>query len=153
MSKGYFLLNMSQRYSKICHKKCCQLKPVVREALAITKELDGVIFIGAIARYFHTNSLRESQDIDFALEKPISEKELHDKKYNQFPKNGKMVWYTPRGIKIDIYTRDVSEIPIKNIIKTSKNFPVGKDGEIVRVIGLEALIIAKNRAQGPSGIG
>jgi predicted nucleotidyltransferase len=123
------------------------LKPLVRESLLITKELGNVIFIGAIARYFHTNLLRESQDIDFALEKPISNKELNDKGYNQFSRNGKLEWFTPRGIKIDMYIRDVSKIPIGIIIKTSKNFTVGKVGDLVRVIGLEPLIVAKHRAQ------
>jgi len=123
------------------------LKPLVRESLLITKELGDVIFIGAVARYFHTNLLRESQDIDFALEKPLSNKELNDKGYNQFSRNGKLEWFTPRGIKIDMYTRDVSRIPIGMIIKTSKNFIVGKAGDLVRVMGLEPLIVAKHRAQ------
>ena len=123
------------------------LKPLVRECLLITKELGNVIFIGAIARYFHTNLLRESQDIDFALEKPLSNKELNDKGYNQFSRNGKLEWFTPRGIKIDMYTKDVSKIPIGIIIKTSKNFTVNKTEDIVRVIGLEPLIVAKHRAQ------
>lgn len=119
----------------------------MRESLLITKELGNVIFIGAIARYFHTNLLRESQDIDFALEKPLSKKELNDKGYNQFPRSGKLEWFTPRGIKIDMYTKDVSKIPIDIVIKTSKNFPINKAGDIVRVIGLEPLIVAKHRAQ------
>lgn len=100
-----------------------------------------------MARYFHTSILRESRDIDFALEKPLSNKELTDKGYNQFSRNGKLEWFTPRGIKIDMFTRDVSKIPIDVIIKTSKNFTVGKAGDLVRVIGLEPLIVAKHRAQ------
>lgn len=114
--------------------------------------MGNVIFIGAIARYFHTNLLRESQDIDFALEKPLSKKELNDKGYNQFSRNGKLEWFTPRGMKMDMFTRDVSKIPIDVIIKTSKNFPVGKAGDLVRVIGLEPLIVAKHRAQRPSDV-
>ncbi len=100
-----------------------------------------------MARYFHTNVLRESQDIDFALEMPLSKKELNDKGYNQFSRNGKLEWFTPRGIKIDMYTKDVSKIPIDIIAKTSKNFTVGKTRDLVRVIGLEPLIVAKHRAQ------
>lgn len=123
------------------------MKPLVRESLLITKDLGNVIFIGAVARYFHTSLLRESQDIDFALEKPLSKKELNDKGYNQFPRNGKLEWFTPRGMKIDMYTKDVSGVPIDMIIKTSKNFTVGRTGDMVRVMGLEPLIVAKHRAQ------
>jgi len=121
------------------------LKPLVKEALKINGELPGVIFIGAIARYFHTGNLRESQDLDFAVIKPLSEEFLLSKKYNKFTENKKEVWRTPRGIKIDAYTKDVSGIPINLIIKTATKFKIGKD--VVTVIGLEALIVAKSRAQ------
>lgn len=121
------------------------MKPLVKEALKINSELPGVIFIGAIARYFHTNNLRESQDLDFAVVKPLSEKFLLGKKYNKFTENKKEIWRTPRGIKIDIYPKDVSGIPLDLIINTAKEFKIGKD--VVMVIALEALIVAKNRAQ------
>jgi predicted rRNA methylase YqxC with S4 and FtsJ domains len=123
------------------------LKPLVREALIITKDLGQVVFLGAIARYFHTRVYRESKDLDFAVKKPISKQELNDKGYNQFERNGKLEWFTPRHVKIDIYTRDVSEIPVKTIIKTCKEFAVGKNKDTVLVMSLESLIVAKHRAQ------
>ena len=123
------------------------MKPLVREALLITEDLGRVVFIGAIARYFHTRVYRESTDLDFAVERPIEVQELNGKGYNQFERNGKLQWFTPRGVKIDIYTRDVSGIPIEKIMQSSKEFPVGKTGESVRVMSLESLVVSKHRAQ------
>ena len=122
------------------------LKPLVNEALAISRELGDVIFIGAIARYLYTKDLRESHDLDFAMEKPVSDEELLILNYKNEFRNGKEIWYTPRGIKIDRYTKDVSKIPLHQIIKNSKYIPVGNKGEKLRAIGLESLIVAKHRA-------
>lgn len=121
------------------------MKPLVSEALTVNEELGGVIFIGAIARYLHTNNLRESRDLDFAVAKPLSDEFLNSKGYNKFIENRKEIWRTPRGVKIDIYTKDVSKIPIEIIIRTAKDAKVGN--KTVKVIGLEALIVAKHRAQ------
>lgn len=122
------------------------MKPLVKEALAITRELGDVIFLGAIARYLYTKDLRESQDLDFATEKPILNEELLLLNYKKEYRNGKEIWYTPRGIKIDRYTRDVSKIPMDRIIKNSKYIQVSNKGEKLRTIGLESLIVAKHRA-------
>lgn len=122
------------------------LKPLVNEALSISKELGDVIFIGAIARYLYTKDLRESHDLDFAMEHPISDDELLVLNYKKEYRNGKEIWYTPRGIKIDRYTKDVSKIPMHHIIKNSKYIQVSKKGEKLRTIGLESLIVAKHRA-------
>lgn len=121
------------------------MKPLVREAVEISKELDGVIFIGAIARYFHTKTMRESQDIDFAILKPITKEELDAKGYKTIQEGRKEITRTPRGIKIDIYRHDVSRIPINVIRDTSVEIQEGKAK--IRVIGLEALLVAKQRAQ------
>ena len=120
------------------------MKQLVKEAIAIDKELGGVIFVGAIARYFHTNNLRESQDLDFAVAKPLSDEFLNSKGYNKYQENRKEVWRTPRGMKVDIYTKDVSKIPIKTIVKTAKTIKSGKYS--VKVICFEALIVSKHRA-------
>ena len=121
------------------------MKLLVREAVEISQELEGVIFIGAIARYFHTKILRESQDIDFAIVKSISNEELEQKGYKTRLEGKKEITRTPRGVKIDIYRYDVSGIPIKTISDTSIEVQEGKAK--IRVIGLEALLVAKNRAQ------
>lgn len=121
------------------------MKPLVREAIDISKELDGVVFIGAIAVYFHTKIMRESQDIDFAAIKPISNEELEEKGYKTLQEGKKQVTRTLRGIKIDIFRHDVSGIPINVIKDTSVEIQEGKSK--IRVIGLEALLVAKQRAQ------
>jgi hypothetical protein len=69
-----------------------KIKPLVREALNINTSLPGVIFIGAIARYFHTQDLRDSQDIDFAIIKPLSDEFLIDRGYRKFKEGKKEVW-------------------------------------------------------------
>lgn len=121
------------------------MKPLVREALEISKELDGVIFVGAVARYFHTKVMRESEDIDFAIVKPITNEELDARGYKTYTEGRKEITRTPRGMKVDIYKHDVSRIPIKVIRDTSIEIQEGKAK--VRVIGLEALLVAKHRAQ------
>lgn len=121
------------------------MKPLVREAIDISKELDGVVFIGAIAVYFHTKIMRESQDIDLAAVKPISNDELEEKNYKTRQEGRKEVTRTPRGIKIDIFRHDVSGIPMDVIKDTSVEIQEGKAK--IRVIGLEALLVAKHRAQ------
>ena len=64
--------------------------------------------------------------------------------------NGKEVTRTPRGIKVDIYDNDVSDIPIETIGRTATNIPVDNKGTALKVMGLEALIIAKHRAKRPA---
>jgi predicted nucleotidyltransferase len=118
---------------------------LIREALEISKELDGVIFVGAIARYFHTKVMRESEDIDFAIVKPITDEELDAKGYKTYIEGRKEITRTPRGMKVDIYRHDVSRIPIKVIKDTS--IEVKEGNTKVRVIGLEALLVAKHRTQ------
>jgi predicted nucleotidyltransferase len=119
------------------------LKPLVREAIHISKELDGLVFIGAIAVYFHTKIMRESQDIDLAAVKPISNDELEEKNYKT-RQEGRSNQNTKRH-QIDIFRHDVSGIPMDVIKDTSVEIQEGKAK--IRVIGLEALLVAKHRAQ------
>ncbi|MDE1878165.1 MAG: hypothetical protein KGI07_06495 [Thaumarchaeota archaeon] len=105
------------------------MNKLLNEALKITQELGDVIFIGALATYLHTKKQRDSQDLDFVVQSPISDEELLDKKY-QKSLTGKQSWFTPRGIKIDIFTRDISGVSLEAIVKYSKEFPVGKKGSI-----------------------
>lgn len=89
--------------------------------------------------------MRESQDIDFAVIKPISNEELEEKNYKTRQEGRKQVTRTPRGVKTDIFSHDVSGIPIDVIKDTSVE--IQEDKSKVRVIGLEALLVAKHRAQ------
>lgn len=127
------------------------MHPLIREALKITEELGPVTFVGAVAVFLHTKNTRESQDLDFVIAKPISREELLDKKYRFVVENGKEKTYTPRNYKVDIYTdRPLNKIPIKTIIETSKDFVVDKKGNKVNAMGLEALVLAKFRANRPA---
>jgi len=123
------------------------LKPLVREAALVTKDLGQVVFIGSIARYFHTKDYRESQDLDFVMATPLTEEELFEKGYRKFNENRKEVWRTPRGIKIDMYTSDVGGISSETLIKTAKQFDADKKGNKLSVMSLECLVISKHRAQ------
>ena len=127
------------------------MHPLIREALKITEDLGPVTFVGAVAVFLHTVNTRESQDLDFVIAKPITREELLDKHYRFITENGKEKTYTPRNYKIDIYSdRPLNKIPIKTIIETSKDFEVDKKGHKVNAMGLEALVLAKFRANRPS---
>jgi hypothetical protein len=117
---------------------------LVREAIRITKDLVHVVFIGAVAVYLHTNIGRESRDLDFVVASNITNEELDKKKYYIFSENGKDRRYSPRHYKVDIFTDDVNDIPVKTIIQT------GVDKKGIKVASLEVLIITKHRASRPS---
>ena len=117
---------------------------LVNEAIQITKELGNVIFIGALATYMHTKNTRDSRDIDFVVENQIPDDELISKNYHK-SMTRKQPWFTPRGFKIDIYTRGIPGVSLDKIIDNSKKFTIKNKGEI-RVLGLESLIIAKHKA-------
>jgi predicted nucleotidyltransferase len=116
---------------------------LINEAIKITQELEGVIFIGAVATHMHTTSTRDSQDLDFVLAAPIADEDLISKGYYKSI-TGKQPWFSPRGVKIDIYNGDIPGVSFDNMIKYSKEFTV--KGNSIRVIGLEALIVAKHTA-------
>ncbi len=70
---------------------------------------------------------------------------LDEKRYFVRKIKGKEARYTPRGYKIDIYTRDVSGIPIDKVIATAKDIEVKKGG-IVKAASVEVLVVSKFRA-------
>ena len=119
------------------------------EAQKISQELDGVIFVGAVAVLAHTGRGRQTRDIDLALASPVSEEELEKRGYLARIENGKKVRRSPRGVRVDIYTKDVSGIAVSAFSKTSQIRPM-KRGRSIRVMCLEALLLAKLRASRPS---
>lgn len=126
------------------------MHPLIIEAVKITNELGSVTFVGAIAVFLHTKDTRESQDLDFAMATPLSRKELLDLDYTFISTNGKEETFTPRHYKVDIYSdRPLNKIPIQTIMETSQNFPIGKKGDSVNAMSLEALILSKFRANRP----
>lgn len=120
------------------------MKKLFDEALKITKELGNVIFIGALATHVYTKSGRDSKDLDFVVESPISDEDLIAKGYHK-SMTGKQPWFTPRGFKIDIYSGDIPGVSHEALVKYAIQLPVDKKG-IIRVMGLEALVVAKHRA-------
>ncbi|MGI0059154.1 MAG: hypothetical protein ACREBJ_05240 [Nitrosotalea sp.] len=95
------------------------MNDLVQEALQIVEDLGDVVFIGAVAVMLHTQITRESADLDFAPVRDLTDEFLKEKEYFQFEENGKLVRRTPRGYKIDIFTRDVSGIPLSDVIRTA----------------------------------
>lgn len=121
------------------------MNPLVREAINITQDLGNVIFIGAIAIMLHTKTGRPSVDLDIVLSTKLSDDDLVAKKYIKFA-DKRDSWQTPRHFKVDIYRKNVSKIPMKSVIDTSKIIKVGSKNRL-RVAGLECLIVAKSRAK------
>ncbi|MEX0861766.1 nucleotidyltransferase [Nitrosopumilus sp.] len=123
------------------------MKPIIREAFNITKDLGSVTFVGAVAVILQTNELRQSQDIDFVIANEISNEELLNKQYRIVQENKKEKKYTPRGYKIDIYSsRDLNDIPLQTIIDKAQAIPIDNKGNTVNTMSLETLIVSKFRA-------
>ncbi|HZW56265.1 MAG TPA: nucleotidyltransferase [Nitrososphaerales archaeon] len=122
---------------------------LLKEAQKISEDLDDVVFIGAIAVQAHTGRGRQTHDIDLALSTPMSDEELENRGYYARVENGKKVRRSPRGVRVDIYTEDVSGIEVSLISKTAETKSLGK-GETIRIMCLEALLLAKLRASRPS---
>ena len=121
------------------------MHPLIQEAVKITQDLGDVVFIGAVGIFLQTKATRESQDLDFAVGKELPAELLDEKRYFVRKVKGKEARYTPRGYKIDIYTRDASGIPIEKVISTAKDIEVRK-GMTVKAASIEVLVVSKFRA-------
>lgn len=93
--------------------------------------------------FAHIGPHRQTRDVDFVIGSSVNEDELLRKGYKKF-RDGKETWYSPRNVKIDIFTRDVNHIEITKILDTSVAKPVGKN--TIRVMSLELLLLSKFRA-------
>ena len=119
-------------------------------AIEITQNLKHVVFVGAYAVMTHIGPFRRTRDIDLALASPISDEELEKLGYRIFLEKGKKTIYTHGGVKIDVYLKDVSGIPVSRIFDTAITKQIGKHN--IQVVCLEALLIAKLRAARPQDI-
>ena len=115
-----------------------------QEAIKIADELGRVVFIGAIA-VNHYSNYRTTKDIDLAIAAPLDEQKLVRLGYTRWSESKGTSWLSPRGVKIDFYTRDVGQIPVTWILDNAVQVRLGKKKEI-GVICLEGLILAKHRA-------
>jgi hypothetical protein len=121
------------------------MHPLIQEAIRITEDLGDVVFIGAVGIFLQTKATRESQDLDFAVAKELPAEMLDEKRYFVRKVKGKEARYSPRGYKIDIYTRDVSGIPIDKVITIAKDIEVRK-GVTIKAASVEVLVVSKFRA-------
>lgn len=117
-----------------------------RTAVQIAKDLNQVVFIGAYAAIQY-GATRSTRDIDIALATPKNDEELEKLGYQVYRERGKRIVRTGNGMKIDIYTKDVSGISIDEIFKTA--IAIQKAGATIKIICLEALLLAKMRAGRP----
>jgi predicted nucleotidyltransferase len=115
-----------------------------QEAIKITDELGRVAFIGALA-VNHYSNYRTTNDIDLAIAAPLDEQKLVRLGYTRWSESKGTSWLSPRGVKVDFYTRDVGRIPVAWILNNAVEVKLGKNKEI-KVMCLEGLILAKHRA-------
>ena len=83
------------------------------ERETVTEELGKVVFIGALAVNHYTR-FRRTMDIDLVLMTPLGEERLNELGYRK-KEGSRNSWYTPRGIQVDFYTRDVGGIPLHGL--------------------------------------
>jgi len=121
------------------------MHPLIQEAIRITEDLGDVVFVGAVGIFLQTKATRESQDLDFAVARELPVELLDEKRYFVREVRGKEARYTPRGYKIDIYTRDLSGIPIDRVVASAKDIEVRK-GMTVKAASVEVLVVSKFRA-------
>lgn len=119
-------------------------------AVRVSRDLKRVVFVGAFAVICHTGPYRRTRDIDLALATPLNDEEFERLGYRIFREGGKKVIRTREGVKLDVYTRDVSGIPVSVIFETAVAKRAGSDE--VKVMCLEALLIAKMRASRPQDV-
>jgi hypothetical protein len=80
----------------------------------------------------------------------MSDEELENHGYFAHDESGKKVRRSPRGVRADIYTKDVGGIEVSIICKTAETQSLGKREGTIRIMSLEALLPAKLRASRPS---
>ena len=113
-------------------------------AARMSRDLGEAVFVGAFAVRCHIGPYRSTLDIDLAIASSITDSRLRELGYLVTEERGKHVTRTKDGIKVDIFTRDVSGISIADIFETSITKQV--ENEDLRIMALEALLIAKLRA-------
>jgi hypothetical protein len=117
-----------------------------KTAVQIGKDLKQVVFVGAYAAIQH-GVTRSTRDIDIALARPKTDEEFEELGYQVYQERRKKVIRTRNGIKIDVYTKDVSGIPIREIFASA--LTVRKGDSPIKIMCLEGLLLAKMRAGRP----
>jgi len=109
----------------------------------------GAVFIGAVAVFAHLGwkgMHRTTREIDLAtiVEEEAVDRLVEEGKLNRFYERRKYVYYTPRGVKIDLFFHDVNGIPVSEIYSQSVFSKIGKSE--VRIPRLEHLLVMKYRS-------
>jgi hypothetical protein len=101
-------------------------------AVRVSRDLKDAVFVGAFAVVCHVGPYRRTRDIDLALTTPMSDEAFEELGYRIFEENGKKVIRTREGVKLDVYTRDVSGIPVSDVFKTAvvKRVGSGNKGHV-----------------------
>lgn len=105
-----------------------------------------MVFVGAYAAIKY-GVTRRTHDIDLALATPMTDEEFEKLGYGVFSEGGKKVIRTRQGIKMDVYAKDVSGIPVQQVFATAVTIRAG--GSPARIMCLEALLLSKMRAGRP----
>src|SRR5207302_9936298 len=99
-----------------------------QEAIKITDELGRVVFVGALA-VNHYSDYRTTKDIDLAMAGPLDEQKLVHLGYARWSDSKETSWLSPRGIKVDFYTRDVGRIPVTWILDHAVQVKARQEGD------------------------
>ncbi|MEM3671451.1 MAG: nucleotidyltransferase [Thermoprotei archaeon] len=118
--------------------------------MRVSRDLKQVVFVGAFAVNCHVGMYRSTLDIDLALAVPLSDRKFEELGYHISYGGREKVIRTPEGVKLDVYTRDVSGIPVFEVFATAVTKRVRSHE--TRVMCLEALLVAKMRASRPQDI-
>lgn len=121
--------------------------PLLDEAVLISREIPGAVFVGALAVFAHTKIIRGSEDIDLAIATLQTERLLSiGYTRNSNSKHG-YITPLPREYKVDIFTKDVSEVPVTEVMKSSREIIVdNRKNTKLRVAALEVISLTKFRA-------
>ncbi|MEM3562073.1 MAG: hypothetical protein QXR19_02470 [Candidatus Jordarchaeaceae archaeon] len=108
-----------------------------------------VVFIGAVAVFAHLGwkgAHRTTREIDVAttVGEDTVDRLVEEGKINKFYERRKYVYYTPHGVKVDLFFHDVNGIPITEIYSESVLLKVVRNE--VRVPRLEHHLVMKYRS-------
>jgi hypothetical protein len=108
-----------------------------------------VVFVGAIAVFAHLGwkrGHRTTKEIGIAapVGEEIVERLVEEGKLNRFYEQRKYVYYTPRGVKVDLFLYDVSGISVPKIYSNSVLSRIARSE--VRIPRLEHLLVMKYRS-------
>ena len=115
------------------------------ECVRVNAEIPSAVFVGAAATLAHLGwAFRTTTDLDVAVEVvgDVDDDRLLQLKYWKDPISNE--WYTPRGIKIDIYKGTLNGFSVGDIASQSVIVYARKNAPI-KVAKLEMPILMKHR--------